>query len=141
LLWDHAGIPLLRPPAVESSARRAQEAAEKVAFFWMMAAVTAKYIGREDGVFVNEWLEHLHGLAEEVERQISGHPWRYRRGSALQLQMDRESQLRTLRGQCMRMVALTEAVAKMGGRVPLAPLETVEVVFDMVENHLRADGK
>jgi predicted nucleotidyltransferase len=50
LLWDNAGIPMSLPIEPDPLAKRIEEASEKVAFFWMMAAITVKYIFRGDGV-------------------------------------------------------------------------------------------
>jgi hypothetical protein len=103
-----------------------------VAFFWMMAAVTAKYIRRDDAVFANTWLEELSRLVDEVERRVNGHFWQYRRGSAGTLQPTYEVQLAALRAQCKRMLALMPRVVALGGYVPSAAMNTLEVLLEFV---------
>jgi predicted nucleotidyltransferase len=72
LLFDKADLPVSAPPQPEKLEVRKKAVAEMWAFFWMMTAVTTKYIIRQDGVFVSEWLEHLHELIQEIERQLQG---------------------------------------------------------------------
>lgn len=54
---------------------------ERIAFFWMMSAVTIKYLIRRDQVFVTIWLEELQRIRLEVERLIQGRPFSYQAGS------------------------------------------------------------
>jgi hypothetical protein len=132
LLWDRVGIPLTQPPTPAAVEQRAREASEMVAFFWMMAAVTAKYIGRDDGLFVNTWLEELSRLGDEVERRVNGDSWQYRRGSAGTLQPTHEAQLAALRVQCERILSLMPSVVALGGYVPSGAMNTLEVLLEIV---------
>jgi hypothetical protein len=68
LLFDKAGIPLLLPPA-QSAPDGVDEVrlAERSAFFWMMAGVTAKYLSRGDASFGLAWVGRLLEIVEEVE--------------------------------------------------------------------------
>jgi hypothetical protein len=129
ILWDRVDIPLLpsQPPA--STEQQAREASERVAFFWMMAAITAKYINRNESILVNMWLRQLHRIVDEVEDGVTGDPWRY---STIALQPTRESQLVVLGQECERMQALMPRVAKLGGHVPSAAMETMEVLLEIV---------
>lgn len=134
LLWDRVGIPLLPPPttATAEGKQMAEEVTEIIAFFWMMAAVTAKYIGRDDGVFVNHWLDELQRLIDEVKRRLENKPWRYHSGSTITLQPTRSDQLAMLRSLCGQMLALAPQVEAIGGCVPSKAKETLEVVFGIV---------
>jgi hypothetical protein len=46
-LFDHVGLPLAPSEALPSLAQRKEEIGERIAFFWMMMSVTAKYAIRE----------------------------------------------------------------------------------------------
>ncbi len=63
LLFDKFGISVSSLPHSEDLEQRKQSVAEKWAFFWMMTAVTIKYIIREDDVFVTQWTEHLYSFS------------------------------------------------------------------------------
>lgn len=131
LLWDQVGIPF--EPAIEpaSPEQRAQEASEAIAFFWMMAAVTAKYLIRGDGVFVTHWLETLTGLVEAVDRQINGRSWHYRRGSLTALRPAWASQLDALDELCQQMLKQMPLVVQMGGYVPAAPIAAIQPLLNL----------
>jgi hypothetical protein len=139
LLWDKRGIPVQPMAQVSRLKERAQEASEIVAFFWMMAAVTAKYIVRGDGIFVNQWLETLTELVHEVERRIDGKPWNYHRGSLARLQATGEGQVKALRALSQRMVRQMPAVVEMGGYVPPAPMPALEVLLDLAQSHVTSN--
>jgi hypothetical protein len=106
----------------------------------MMAAVTVKYIGRDDGLFVNEWLERLHALGDEVERRIKGNPGQYRRGSAITLQPTRRDQLVMLRQQCERILTLMPDVVALGGYIPTRAMDTLEILLELVTDNVEAGG-
>lgn len=134
LLFDSVGIPILDSPASEDLEQRKKDVAEHWAFFWMMTAVTTKYIVRNDGVFAVEWIEHLHALKQEIERKISGEPWKYVRSSLSQLQATREKQLESLRALCNKMQALRPRIAEFTGAEPLMPLHEIETLFSFVKD-------
>jgi hypothetical protein len=139
LLWDRMGIPLVAPPPAAPVEQRASEAAELVAFFWMMAFVTAKYIGRGRHVFVNSWLQQLAYLGDEVEQRLKGETWHYRSGSHITLQPIRESQLALLRQLCERIQTLMPGVVALGGSVPPRPMETLEQLLSIVATTAKDD--
>jgi hypothetical protein len=136
LLWDRCGIPVEASLGIGTLAERAQEASEMLAFFWMMAAVTAKYLIRGDGLFVNQWLETLTKLVYEVERRIAGEPWRYQRGSFTRLEATGEGQLRALRALSQQMLVQMPAVVQMGGYVPPAPMVTLEILLGLAQSSI-----
>jgi hypothetical protein len=133
LLWDNAGIPMSLPAKPDPIAKRIEEASEKVAFFWMMAAITVKYIIRGDSVFVNTWLEELHKLVYEVERRITGETWRYKRGSFSVLESTPQGQLSALRRLSEQMAELMPEVRRLGDYVPAAPMATIEILNDLAK--------
>ena len=136
LLFDKVGIPVQQPSALKSQEQRADEASEIMAFFWMMTAVSIKYIYRGDGVFVNTWLEELTKLVHEVERRIKGQAWQYRRGSSIVVRTTAGEQLDAIRQLCERMGDLKQELARLGGYVPDSPMTTIEILIGMVEERI-----
>ena len=106
LLFDKANIVISPAPEVEGLEQSKKYVAEQWAFFWMMAAITIKYLIRRDDVFVIRWLEELHRIHHELERRIQRFPPRYKRGSFSQFQSTREKQIESLRELVGNMQAL-----------------------------------
>jgi hypothetical protein len=133
LLFDDAGIPLQKPERPEKPERRLEKIREMTAFFWMMTAVTIKYIQRGDGVFVQTWLENLTGLVNEIERQMEGKPVRYHRGSMTKPTALKEEQIKAIRDLCRQMSSLSLRVNELAGQVPSDPLQEIEGLLKMIE--------
>ena len=131
LLFDHVGVPVAPQPTIESLDQRREIATERVSFFWLMASVVAKYIVRGDNVFVVMWLEHLHSMVADVERVIAGELGMYQRGCRTRLTIGQTQQANALRRLCHEMVALAPAVIELGGRAPLSPLPTIELILNL----------
>ena len=129
LLFEKQAIPLATAPEPEEPGRAKKIVAEQWAFFWMMAAVTVKYIVRGDVVFVTEWLEQLHRMVQEIERHLRREPWTYSRGSLSRLQSTPEKQVESIRSLCQRMQALASQVEQFTGRAPVAPLGEIETLL------------
>jgi predicted nucleotidyltransferase len=130
LLFDQANIPVSPSPTPDELEDSKKVVAEQWAFFWMMTAITIKYIVREDLVFVQNWLEHLHGIARETERRIQRISWQdaYVRGSVSKFQPSRAQQIESLRQLCERMQALKPRAAEFTGvelSMPLTEFETL----------------
>lgn len=119
LLFDKAGIPTQSPVALETQDQRMERASEQVAFFWMMAAVTVKYLIRQDYVCFHNLLDWLHGILAEVKRLVAGKVSRYQRGSLVGAMTTREEQVAAVRRVCEQMLALMPEVEKLGGCVPI----------------------
>jgi hypothetical protein len=108
LLFDRAGVPVGYPAIVpEPLAKDAAPdlLAERMAFFWMMAAVTAKYIQREDRQKAGDLLDFCAQIEAEVS-QLRGsrqEPLAPLVGSA------RTSQAACLRELCRRVYASAAA--------------------------------
>jgi hypothetical protein len=135
LLFARRAVPVLPETPSASPAERAKSASDRIGFFWLMAAVTAKYMIRGDEVFVMRWLEELVGLVQDVERQIAGRPWQYRRGSATQLRT-RAEQLEQLRRLCQRVEELSSQVVALGGDVWPSAKMSVEPWLSMAHQRL-----
>jgi len=136
LLFDKGNIPDSSPPVPEELLASKKVVAEQWAFFWMMTAVTIKYIVREDLVFVQNWLEHLHGMVREMERRIQRIPWQdaYVRGSVSKLQPTRDKQIESLRQLCERMQELKPRVAEFTESELLMPVAEIETLFSLTKN-------
>src|SRR5215216_718389 len=136
LLFDRGNIPVSAPPAPEDLEESIKTVAEQWAFFWMMTAVTIRYIVREDLAFVQEWLEHLHGMARDIERRIERVPWQdaYVHGSVSRFQPTRQNQIESLRALCQRMQELEPKVAEFTESQPLMPLAEIETMFSLTKN-------
>lgn len=135
LLFDKANIPLaplLTPLTLEE---RAASTSEIVGFFWMMVAVTAKYLARRDVVFVITWLETLQELVAEVERLVQDRPLSYRRGSRTQLAATPEAQQQLLLNLSHQMETLMPQVAALGGHVNPSPLATIKTLLQLRGKH------
>ena len=131
LLFDKADVPVASPPQPEDLEQRKKAVAEQWAFFWMMTAITIKYILRKDGVFASQWIENLHSLVREIERRLHGEPWTYRHRSLSQLQATPEKQLESLKQLCQRMQELRPEVATITGSEPLMPITEIETLFSL----------
>jgi hypothetical protein len=114
--------------------QRKKAVAEQWAFFWMMTAITTKYIIRNDGVFATVWIEHLHSLVRDIERWLNGKPWKYQGGSLSQLQTTRENQIKSLQQLCQRMQNLQPKVAEFIGSEPLMPFTEIETLLSFVND-------
>lgn len=138
LLFDKAGIPIAPPPEPEELEQSKKHVAERWAFFWMMAAITIKYLIRKDHVFVTEWLEYLHGLVQDIERRVRREPWKYTRGSLSQLQPTWEQQIDSIRRLCQKLEALAPQVERFSETSLALPLEEIERLIALAhENHAR----
>lgn len=137
LLFDKVNVPLAPPLEPETLELRKKSVAETWAFFWMMAAITIKYIVRKDGVFAAHWIESLHGMVSEIERRLEGQPWHYTRGSLSSLQSTSEKQLQSIRELCNRMLALKARVSGFTGSEPLTPITEIEELLTLAQqsNH------
>ena len=135
LLFDKGNIPIADSSLPEPLEESKKYVAEQWAFFWMMTAITIKYIIREDLVFVQEWLEHLHGMVREIERRMQRISWldAYVRGSVSQFQPTREKQIESLRQLCSRMQELKQRVAEFVESDPLMPITEIETLFTLIK--------
>ncbi|HLO31527.1 MAG TPA: aminoglycoside 6-adenylyltransferase [Anaerolineales bacterium] len=131
LLFDKANIPFSSPPEPEDLAESKKSVAEIWAFFWMMTAVTVKYMIRKDGVFATHGLENLHGIVQEIERRIHREPWKYRRGSLSQVQPTREKQIQSIRRLYKRMQELRPKVMEFIEYEPAMPWQEIEVLLSL----------
>jgi len=133
LLFDNGNIPVAVPPTPEGLEESKEIVAEQWAFFWMMAAITIKYIIRRDSVFVTHWLEELNRIISEIERRIERRPQQYHRGSRSQLQSTPVQQTKTIHQLCKKMQTLAPRVEQFSGVIPLLPIPELETLLSLVD--------
>jgi hypothetical protein len=133
LLFDKVGIPVLPAPEPEELEQRKKSVAEQWAFFWMMTAVTIKYIHRKDGVFAAEWIENLNAIVSDVERQLRGESRKHKRGSRSQLQTTARGQIKSLKQLCKKMQELKPEITDFTGAEPQTPDSEIELLFSLVK--------
>lgn len=131
LLFDQAGIPLAPAAEPESPEQRARMASDAVAFFWMMAAITAKYVVRGDAVFVTCWLEELRKIVGEIERLIAGDAPQYRHGSLSVVEFTQPGQTKALLRLCETMSDLLPKLTKLGGTVTPSSKAAIETLLSL----------
>jgi hypothetical protein len=134
MLFEKSSVPVAPPAEPESLEQRIKNASERVAFFWMMMAVTAKYLIRQDGVFVTEWLEVLNGLLQEIERLIAGKTWEYKRGSYSVLEPTNEGQKQAILKLGERMESRLPELIKIGGQVSPSPMAEIKALLDLAND-------
>lgn len=81
LLFSHIDLPAAPAPPVPAPDPHGDYAAERIAFFWMMAAVVAKYHLRGDAVYFHSLFDMLHHTYEEAEAAIMGRTFVFLPGS------------------------------------------------------------
>lgn len=139
LLFAKANVPVSAPPEPEEPEESKKYVAEQWAFFWMMTAITIKYIIRGDAVFVTTWLEELHHIMYELERRIRRLPFQYKRGSFSQFQPTREKQIESLRQLIARMKELKPKVTKFAETELVVPLAEIEFLLALADENYARD--
>jgi hypothetical protein len=137
LLFDKADNSIPSLPELEELEQSTRFVAEQWAFFWMMTAITIKYIIRGDLVFVQNWLEELHKLIREIERRMEGISWlqAYVRGSVGQFQPTRERQIASLQELVLKMQKLRPAIQEFTGSELATPWLRSSFVFFGGQSH------
>jgi hypothetical protein len=132
LLFDKGNIPV-STAASEDVEQNKKAMAEMHAFFWMMTAVTIKYIIRGDLVFVQNWLEELHKMIREIERRMQGISWlqAYVRGSISRFQPTREQQIESLKELVLKMQKLHPTLQEFTGLELALPLTEIEFLLSL----------
>jgi hypothetical protein len=134
LLFEKTTVVVAPPPEPEELEQSRKYVAEQWAFFWMMAAITIKYLIRKDHVFVTTWLEELHRIEAEVGRRIKRLPLRYRHGSRSQFQPTSEKQIESIRQLCERMQTITPAVERFIGSKLVVPMKEIEMLLSLAND-------
>ena len=131
LLFDKVGIPVLPGEAIESPLERTQHASERIAFFWMMAAVTCKYIQRGKDVKVQWFLDVLKETQDEVEQLLAGDAWDGSYSPDISLTVSRSDQAAALRLLCVKTEELAKQVSRLGADVPVSTLNEINILLNL----------
>jgi predicted nucleotidyltransferase len=133
LLFDKGNVPVASASPLADGEKNKKAVAEQYAFFWMMMAVCIKYIIRQDLVFVQNWLEELHKLIREIERQMEGisRLQAHVRGSLSQLQPTQEKQTEALRELTSKMQKLHPAILEFTGLELVVPVTEIEFLLSL----------
>ncbi len=130
LLFDKAAIGM-QAAAQPEPGQRLDALAERSAFFWMMLAVTAKYVVRRDDVKVQGFLDMLHHLLVDIEHLLERQYPVYHRGSLMSLQATDEAQRKTCQTLMQRMLELRPQIIKAGVDLPSAPTEVIQYLLNL----------
>jgi hypothetical protein len=131
LLFDRAGIPPLTPTLPGSEEEQATTVAERIAFFWMMAAVTAKYVVRRDTITVLRLLEMLHHTVLQVEQMVAHEPVRSPRGALGTLVLTPAEQAAAIRALAARVERLAGRAAAGGAEVGRSAGPEVDALLEL----------
>lgn len=131
LLFERLPIPLAPPPEPPEPALLAAQVAEQVAFFWMMAAVVAKYLVRGDLGFVYCRLADLEQLVSHIEHSLKGQAHKHHRNLSNPRPLERTSEdlSATLVGLCDRMAEQMTAAERMGMTLRPAPRAELAILL------------
>ncbi len=134
ILFEKSSIPVALPAEIEKVELRVNKAAERVAFFWMMMAVTAKYLVRRDKVFVVRWLEELSRIMEEVEGLITGKVVEYSGGSRSVFEPTIWTQKQAIVTLGERMEGLLPELIKIGAQVSPSPMGDIRTLLYLADD-------
>jgi hypothetical protein len=134
LLFDKSSVSIALASQSENFEQRVKKASERVAFFWMMMAITAKYIIRKDKVFVTLWFEELSKMVREVERLIVGNAWEYIRGSHGIFETTLQGQKQALVKLGERMESYLPELINMGGQVLQSPMSEIKALLSLADD-------
>ncbi len=126
LLFDKIGLPEEPPPVPESLEERVQRASRDVSLFWMMTAISIKYLLRGDVVQWDRFMFNNVQLLQDVKRRIAGEVWRYQRVD-FPLVTTRTEQFAQIRRLCSEMLEEMPKLAALGGQVPNDPMSVIEL--------------
>jgi hypothetical protein len=134
LLFEKSSVLVAPLAEIESVEQRIKQASERVAFFWMMMAITAKYLIRQDGVFVTQWLEVLNEILQDIECLIAGNTWEYKRGSRSVLEPTSEGQKQAILKLGERMESILPQLITIGGQVFPSPMPEIKSLLDLAND-------
>jgi hypothetical protein len=132
VLFDKVGVPVEAPPAPLTHEQRAARLAERMAFFWMMAYITAKYTVRGDIVYAHHLVLMLNEIVREVRELAGGEPGGYRRGALIGTVVPLDDPPAAIRALCAAIQALTPEVVALGATVPEEPMQLIETLLALM---------
>ncbi len=130
LSFARAEIPLRPAQDPAPLAERVAAASERVSFFWMLAAVAARFRARGDIVSFHSQLQHLEQVAGEIQALVDGQRKPLERATLALLETP-AAQAEALRRACGRVLALTPAVEALGGYVVPSPMAEIDLLLGL----------
>lgn len=134
LLFDRLGVPAQIPSPNLTEEQQADALRERLAFFSIMTAVTAKYIARGDQVGALKLLDDLYRMVIEIEALESGAGAVYRRGSAAPLILEPAEQAAAIRNLLRRVQRTASDLASGQEETPLPPFAELDAWLRMAES-------
>ncbi len=124
LLFEKTAIPVQAYELPLAGEQPLNDVPERIAFFWMMAAVSCKYILRQENETVDWFFKVLQETLGDVDRLI--HPVLTPAKKHLPA-----SHAHTLLDLCNRMNTLVQEAAKQGIEITPAPLEEINTLLNL----------
>jgi len=137
IIFDRVGIPEVLPVTPETQEQRIEKLSEITAFFWMMLAITVKYLVRGDAVFVITWIEELHKMLREIKRLLAGESYHYKGGSTTTITTDCAAQIDNLYKLSDEMQSMMPKIVTLGGFVRPSPMPTLEKLLKFAKEKCR----
>lgn len=133
MLFDRVGIPLASPPAQLSADQRSETAQERLAFFWMMALVTAKYIARGNKIGAVKLLDTLYQIMADLDDLISNVQVSHRRKSEMSLMVEPAEQVSAIRDLSRRAQNASSILLPDEANAVSSPAEELDIWLRMAE--------
>jgi predicted nucleotidyltransferase len=124
LLFEKIPIPIESLDGADDAAGTAERIEERISFFWMMAAVTAKSILRAEDLRFHVFYEFLLHIAHKITSLSSGKNPDFIKFSAEELQITSEDQKIALLVICNKIKAISKDTAQVR-------LETIELLLNL----------
>jgi hypothetical protein len=124
LLFEKTAVPVLSYELPLAGEQPLNDVSERIAFFWMMAAVSCKYILRREDETVDWFFKVLQETLGEVGRLVRPVP-------RLPEQPQPGSPAPTLLALCRQMNNLAQAASGKGFEVTPAPLEEINTLLNL----------
>lgn len=107
MLLEKESIPSEREAGTLTPEEKQAQLSDRLTFFWMMAAVAAKSVLRNDAVRFHVFLNTLFWTVEEIKELMSERPLPYRKYSNLSVAPTREEQTQALVEICMQVAEIS----------------------------------
>jgi hypothetical protein len=120
LLFEKTAVPVLNYELPLAEEQPLNDVSERIAFFWMMAAVSCKYILRREDETVDWFFQVLQETRAEVDR-LTNPP---------QKQLH-AAHAATLLDLCSQMNTLAQEASQKGIEVTPAPLEEINTLLNL----------
>jgi len=133
LLFDKVGLPMKPLAVAESLGERIEQASRDIGFFWLMTAISIKYMLRGDTVALYGFLSATHYTLQEMKRLVAGEPQHFRHGSIKTFATAQQAQVALIRELCHEMLAVMPRLSDLGAYVPDDPMSVIEVWLSMAK--------